>query len=67
MMTSAPEKTASNFENAPGSWVLSVIPTVYHCPSLLTLRRYVEHGFFLGSLYPWVAVIPHRCDEDVCW
>ena len=38
MMTSAPETTASNLESAPRSLVLSIIPTVYHGPSLLTLR-----------------------------
>ena len=47
MMASAPEKTASNLENAPGSWVLSIIPTVYHGFSLLTSRAYVEQVLFL--------------------
>ena len=38
MTTSAPEKTTSYLEDAPGSWLLRIIPTVHHCPSLLTLR-----------------------------
>jgi len=47
MMTSAPETTASNLESAPRSLVLSIIPTVYHGPSLLTLRSHVGHVLFL--------------------
>ena len=52
MLISAPEKSTSTFLNAPGSWVVSIIPTVYHGPSLLTLDTYVEHGLFFRLIVP---------------